>query len=73
MFYLYLRKPGSASPYMLTNNHVSIYAIERYKKFCENSLIAWGQHLEGPGDRHQLLATANSYKELVDQLPELFI
>lgn len=73
MFFLYLREPDSDNQYLLTNNIYSAYSPTCYKTLCENPSDAWPADLENPGDRYQLLATVNSYQELVDRFPELFI
>lgn len=73
MFYLYLCEPGSDTQYLLTNNRYSAYSPTHYKTLCETSSGTWGVIFEKPGDRYQLLATVNSYQELVDRFPELFI
>ena len=73
MFYLYLCEPGSDNQYLLTNNRYSAYSPTYYKILCENPSSTWGVVYENPGDRYQLLATINSYQELVDQFPGLFI
>ena len=73
MLYLYLCEPGSDKQYLLTNNRYSAYSPAYYRILCENSSGTWSAVHEKPGDRYQLLATVNSYQQLVDEFPELFI
>ena len=73
MLYLYLCKPGSKNKYLLTNNICSAYSPDYYRILCESPIGTWGAELENPEDRYQLLTTVNSYQQLVDEFPELFI
>ena len=77
MFYLYLRDPtkisGNNSPYMLTNNTYSIYSTDKYPCFMANPKYGWCMKNENACDRYRLIATVNSFEELKDQYPELFI
>ena len=77
MFYLYLRDPtkisSNTSPYMLTNNTYSIYSSGKYSCFTSDPRYGWHMKNENAYDRYRLITTVNSFEELKDQYPELFI
>ena len=77
MFYLYLRDSTKISNiislYMLTNNTYSIYSTHKYSRFISDPRYGWHVKNENAYDRYRLITTVNSFEELKDQYPELFI